>query len=110
MPHFGEAAQQTSGTLIASLLHTNGLVNSPMELIATFKMWQRRFEGGVRGERTGLPRQAAINSAAEFLHLAPSSASLPRFRPFARFARHLPGIKLELAESSDMLITGLALL
>lgn len=65
--------------------------------------------GGV-GEKKGAPASPLpLNPATEFSHLAPSSASLPRFRP-SPASRGPPGIKLELAESSDMLITGLALL
>lgn len=51
MLHLGEAAQQTSGALIARLLHSNGLVNSPMRLIATFK----RGRGGWSERATGAP-------------------------------------------------------
>lgn len=105
MFHFGEAAQQTSGTLIASLLHTNGLVNSPMKLIATFKCgWgiSRRRKPSSRGRPPLIQPPSSLTS---HLPLPRSLVSVPNPLRTAP-----PGIKLELVESSDMLITGLALL
>lgn len=99
--------------MIACLLHSNGLVNSPMKLIATFKCGEE-----VRGrEKQGVLRQAAVNLATQLSHLAsfPSPALFlslpPSLLSVPQPASHNPlGIKLELAKSSDMLITGLALL
>lgn len=101
MLHFGEAAQQTSGTLIASLLHTNGLVNSPMKLIATFKCGRGVWRGRKPGSRGKPPLIQPLSSLTSHLPLPRSLVSV-RTAPL--------GIKLELVESSDMLITGLALL
>lgn len=45
MLYFGKAARQTQRTLIACVLHSNGLVNSPMKLIATFRCAEGVREG-----------------------------------------------------------------
>lgn len=105
MLHFGEAAQQTSGTQIASLLHTNGLVNSPMRLIATFKCGRGVSEGRKPSSRGRPPLNQPPSSLTSHLPPPRSLVSVPHPLRTAP-----PGIKLELAESSDMLITGLALL
>lgn len=41
MLHFGKAARQTLKILIACVLHSNALVNSPMKLIATFRCTEK---------------------------------------------------------------------
>lgn len=85
MRYFGMAARQTQRTLIACVLHSNALVNSPMKLIATFRCVQGVREVNCQRRSGEVLRHPAIIQLLSCFTSCPSlslSSSHPLPLPF----------------------------